>query len=102
LAPFTSIRLAEIALDAGLPTCVLNVIASGGEAGAALVRHPGVDKVHFTGSGVTARPILDGCRDNLTPAALELGGKSAVLVFPDADLTKAAQQAAQGALQLSG
>jgi acyl-CoA reductase-like NAD-dependent aldehyde dehydrogenase len=102
LAPFTSVRLAEIALEAGLPPGALNVIAGGPEGGAALVRHPGIGKVHFTGSGATAKHILDGCRDNLTPAALELGGKSAMLVFPDADLAKAAHQAAQGALQLSG
>ena len=89
LGPFVATRFGEIALAAGLPPGVLNIVAAGPEGGEALVRHPGVDKVSFTGSGTTARRIAQAAAENLTPLALELGGKSANLIFADADLATA-------------
>ncbi len=87
LAPFTSLRIGELALEAGFPAGVLNVVPAGPEASGALVRHPGVDKVHFTGSGETARKIVASA--GLKPVGLELGGKSARIVFEDADVEAA-------------
>jgi acyl-CoA reductase-like NAD-dependent aldehyde dehydrogenase len=90
IAPFGALRFAELALQAGLPPGVLNVVAGGGEAGDALVRHPRVGKVSFTGGHVTARKVMTAAAETLKPLALELGGKSANIVFPDADLDTAA------------
>ena len=82
---------------------MLNVVPGGAEAGAALVGDARVGKISFTGGGVTARRILETAARNLTPVVLELGGKSADLVFPDADLMVAAATSVQTALaNLSG
>jgi acyl-CoA reductase-like NAD-dependent aldehyde dehydrogenase len=89
LAPFTMVRFGEMALEAGFPPGVVNVITGGPEAGDALVRHPDVDKITFTGGVTTARSILHAAADALTPSTMELGGKSANLVFADADLDAA-------------
>ena len=94
LAPFSSIRFAQLALDAGLPSGVLNVIVGGPDAGQALVAHPDVDKIVFTGGADTAKLIMKTAAEALTPVALELGGKSANIVFPDADLDAATLMAA--------
>jgi acyl-CoA reductase-like NAD-dependent aldehyde dehydrogenase len=103
IAPFGALRFAELALEAGLPPGVLNVLPGGAEAGQALVRHPGVDKVSFTGGTATARSIMEAAAATLKPLALELGGKSASVIFPDADLDAAATGAAiLGAVLLSG
>jgi aldehyde dehydrogenase (NAD+) len=102
LAPFTCVRAGELACEAGLPPGVLNVVPGGPQAGEALVRHAGVDKVHFTGSARTARRVLHAARERLTPVALELGGKSAHLVFADADLRAAARWALSGLVSASG
>jgi aldehyde dehydrogenase (NAD+) len=102
LTPFTSLRFAELALDAGIPPGVLNVIPGGAVAGSALVSHPGVDKIHFTGSGPTAQRILTAAAANFTPVGLELGGKSPNVVFDDADIDVAAKLAVTASLQLSG
>jgi aldehyde dehydrogenase (NAD+) len=90
LAPFGMLRFAELAIAAGMPAGVLNVVVGGAEAGEALVGHPGIDKISFTGGGVAARKMMVKAAENLTPLALELGGKSANIVFPDADLDAAA------------
>src|SRR5207249_5264079 len=80
---------------AGLPDGVLNVVQGiGEEAGAALVAHPGVDRVAFTGSVETGRLVAAAAASNLTPVSLELGGKAPMLVFEDADLDAAVEQAA--------
>jgi aldehyde dehydrogenase (NAD+) len=103
IAPFGALRFAELALEAGLPPGALNVVVGGAAAGDALVRHAGVDKVSFTGGTATARQVMAAAADTLTPLALELGGKSANIVFPDADLDTAASVAAMlGAVLLSG
>jgi acyl-CoA reductase-like NAD-dependent aldehyde dehydrogenase len=94
-APLTASLLADVARDAGLPDGVLNVLqGTGEEAGAALVAHPGVDRVAFTGSAATGRLVAQAAGANLTPVSLELGGKSPLLVFADADLDAAVGQAA--------
>lgn len=72
LAPFAALRMGELFLEAGFPPGVVNVVPGGPEAGEALVRHPGVDKVHFTGSGATAKKILAGALETLKPVGLEL------------------------------
>lgn len=84
--PFGVVRLGELLLDAGLPPGVVNVVLGGPDVGEALVRHPAVSKISFTGGPVVARKILAAAAENLTPAVLELGGKSANIVFEDADL----------------
>jgi phenylacetaldehyde dehydrogenase len=94
--PLTAIRLAELALEAGVPPGVFNVITGFGEAGAALVDHPGVDKVAFTGSTEVGKAIVRGSTGNLKKVSLELGGKSPQIVLPDADLDAAAASIAAG------
>ena len=84
--PLTAIRLAELAEEAGFPPGVVNVVTGYGEtAGAALAAHPDVDKVAFTGSTEIGRKILDAAKGNLKKVSLELGGKSPMIVFADAD-----------------
>ena len=89
LAPFTALRFGTLCLEAGIPPGVVNVLAGDGATGAALVGHTGVDKVSFTGGRGTAQKIAATCAHTLKPALLELGGKSANLVFADADLDRA-------------
>ena len=86
--PFSSLRFAELALEAGIPPGVVNVVPGGVEAGEALVTHPGVDKISFTGGTPTAQRIMAAAARNLTPVMFELGGKSANLIFEDADLAQ--------------
>src|SRR5262249_10828776 len=84
------------------PPGVVNVVPGGPEGGEALVRQPGVDKIHFTGRGATARKVLAAALDHLIPVSLELGGKSALLIFAGADLLAASQQALSAVSILSG
>ncbi len=94
LTSTTSIRLAELCQAAGLPDGVYNVVLGGGAtAGPALVTHPDVRKVAFTGSVAVGRELAHLAADRLIPLTLELGGKSANVVFADADLEKAAHWA---------
>jgi acyl-CoA reductase-like NAD-dependent aldehyde dehydrogenase len=93
--PITALRLGEIALEAGLPEGVLNVITGDGETGAALVDHPDVDKIAFTGSTVVGREIGSKAGGALKRVTLELGGKSPNIVLPDADLEAAVKGAYQ-------
>jgi len=93
--PLTALRLAELALEAGLPPGALNVVTGRGEtAGAALVAHPAVNKIAFTGSTEVGRLIGATCGQSLKPVSLELGGKSPVVVLEDCDPVVAAQGAA--------
>jgi len=94
--PLTALRLGELALEAGFPPGVLNVVTGFGEAGAALVAHPGVDKIAFTGSTEVGKLIVKAAAGNLKKVSLELGGKSPHIVFPDADLDAAAAAVASG------
>ncbi|MGF1662026.1 MAG: aldehyde dehydrogenase [Kineosporiaceae bacterium] len=95
-SPLTASLLADVARDAGLPAGALNVVQGiGEEAGAALVAHRGVDRISFTGSVPTARRIAGAAAQHLTPLSLELGGKSPLLVFADADLDLAVELAVE-------
>ncbi|NGP05134.1 aldehyde dehydrogenase [Rhodococcus sp. 14C212] len=98
LAPFAALRIGEIALQAGVPAGVLNVVTAGIEASEALVSHPGVDKITFTGGPSTARRIAEVAAQALTPAVFELGGKSASLIFADADIDRALSMATMVAM----
>ncbi|MFF0970361.1 aldehyde dehydrogenase [Streptomyces sp. NPDC003703] len=90
-SPLTASLLADIAAEAGLPAGVLNVVQGyGSEVGDPLTAHPDVRRISFTGSVPTARHIAASAAANLTPLSLELGGKSPLLVFADADLDLAA------------
>ncbi len=93
--PLTALLFGELALEAGLPPGAFNVVAGGGgTAGAALVRHPDVDKISFTGSTEVGREIMKMAADTNKRVTLELGGKSPNIIFADADL-KAAVRGAQ-------
>jgi phenylacetaldehyde dehydrogenase len=94
--PLTALRLAALAMEAGLPAGVLNVVCGGGGTGAALCSHPGIDKISFTGSTPTGRAIGHAAVDHMTRFTLELGGKSPMIVLPDADPAAAAVGAAMG------
>ncbi len=87
--PLSAFHLAQLFADAGLPPGVLNVVPAGREVGEHLVTHPGVDKVSFTGSTGVGRRIGGLCGELLRPVTLELGGKSAAIVMPDADVAAA-------------
>jgi 5-carboxymethyl-2-hydroxymuconic-semialdehyde dehydrogenase len=90
-APLTCALLAEIASGAGLPPGVLNVVQGlGPEAGQALIDHPGVDRISFTGSVATGQRVAAAAAAHVVPVSLELGGKSPFVVFADADLDAAA------------
>jgi len=93
--PLSALRLGELALDAGLPPGVLNVIAGDGETGAALVDHEHVDKIAFTGSTVVGREIGSKAGRALKRVTLELGGKSPNIILPDANLEAAIRGAYQ-------
>jgi betaine-aldehyde dehydrogenase len=98
LTPLTALELEKIALEAGLPEGVLNVVAGPGSVcGARLVEHPDVAKIAFTGSTEVGRGIAAGAAQTIKRVTLELGGKSANVVFADADL-EAAAAAAPGAV----
>ena len=97
LTPLTALKLGEICLEAGLPPGVLNVVTGPGRAvGMALVEHPGVDKIAFTGETSTGQEIMRKGADTLKRLTLELGGKSPNLVLADADLDAAARGATTG------
>jgi len=92
--PLTALRLGELALEAGLPPGVVNVVPGYGDTGAAIVEHPGVDKIAFTGSVEVGQTIARSAAATLKHVSLELGGKSPNVVFADADLEAATQTAA--------
>jgi acyl-CoA reductase-like NAD-dependent aldehyde dehydrogenase len=94
LTPLTAIRLGELALESGLPPHVFQIVpGKGSVVGQRFVDHPAVRKVCFTGSTEVGKSIMAGCADQVKRVTLELGGKSANIVFADADLEKAAASA---------
>lgn len=101
LAPFTAVVFAQLCLEAGIPPGVVNVVVCGPEGTDALVRHPGVDKISFTGSTPTAKKIMAAAAANLTPVCLELGGVAACLVLDDADTDRVAETVATMALAMN-
>lgn len=91
--PLTALKLGALALEAGFPPGVINIVTGLGDpAGEAIARHPDVDKISFTGSGRTARRLLQAsAASNLKKLTLELGGKSPQIIFPDADFDRAVE-----------
>lgn len=97
LTPLTALRFAEIAQEAGLPPGVLNVVTGpGAEAGGAMVAHPGIDKIAFTGETRTGIQLMKDAADSLKRVTLELGGKSPNIVLADCDLEAAVRGATNG------
>jgi aldehyde dehydrogenase (NAD+) len=95
--PLTAIALGEIAVEVGLPPGVLNVITGpGSSVGQAIVEHPGIDKIAFTGDTSTGKGIMKAAADTLKKITLELGGKSPNIVLPDADVDAALRGATTG------
>ena len=93
LSPMTAIRIGELALEAGFPPGVLNVVTGpGGTAGAAIAAHPGIGKVAFTGETTTGQEIMRLASGNVKKISLELGGKSPNVVYADADLERFAAE----------
>ena len=86
LAPYSSVTFGRLALEAGLPPGVVNIVNGGADVGNAVATHPGVDKITFTGGTATGRRLQAACAETLKPLVLELGGKSANLIFADADV----------------
>ncbi|HET7901529.1 MAG TPA: aldehyde dehydrogenase family protein [Candidatus Nanopelagicales bacterium] len=103
LTPLTALRLGELALEAGLPEGVLNVVAGKGSVvGERFVTHPDVGKICFTGSTPVGQGIMRGAADRVKRVTLELGGKSANIVFADSDLELAAARAPYGVFDNAG
>jgi len=103
LTPMTAIRLGELALEAGIPDGVLNIIPGRGSVvGQRFVTHPAVRKLVFTGSTAVGKSIMAGAADQVKRVTLELGGKSANIVFADADIEKAAANAPGGVFDNAG
>jgi len=100
-AGLSIVRLAELAVEAGLPAGVFNVVTGGRETGAALSSHPGINHITFTGSVPTGIAIMKAAADNVVPVTLELGGKSPNIIFEDADLERAAASSATTLMQNS-
>src|SRR5882757_79818 len=92
-SPFATMRLAQICREAGLPEGVLSVLNGGPEVAQAIIRHPDVRKVSFTGGPAVGSKVMALAAESLTPVVMELGGKSANLIFADADLENAVQMA---------
>src|SRR5436305_1870501 len=94
LTPLSSLRLGELALEAGIPECVVNVVVGKGSVvGQRLIEHPDVAKIGFTGSTEVGQLVMKGAAETIKRVTLELGGKSANVVFADADLEQAAATA---------
>ncbi|HEY5794328.1 MAG TPA: aldehyde dehydrogenase family protein [Bosea sp. (in: a-proteobacteria)] len=104
LTPFSAVRLAQLAIEAGMPPGIFNIVQGNGHVtGDALTRHPGIGKVSFTGSTRTGAAIMKAAAESgIKPVTLELGGKSPQLVFADAELDKAAGSIAGSILANSG
>ncbi|MEV5297318.1 aldehyde dehydrogenase family protein [Amycolatopsis methanolica] len=103
LTPLTALRLAELARDAGIPEGVFQVVPGAGPVvGQRFVTHPDVRKVVFTGSTAVGKQVMAGCAEQVKRLTLELGGKSANIVFADADLEKAAATAPYGVFDNAG
>jgi aldehyde dehydrogenase (NAD+) len=101
--PLSTLHLAELCAEAGVPDGVVNVVPGDGEpTGAALTSHPGVDTITFTGSVPTGQRIMEAAAANVTPVTLELGGKNPAVVYPDADLDAAVSAVASGIFTNAG
>jgi aldehyde dehydrogenase (NAD+) len=96
LTPLTALRFGELSVEAGVPAGVINVITGNSEVGRTMVRHPGIDKIAFTGSTEVGKEIMRGAADTMKRITLELGGKSPNIVFADADIDNAVKGAITG------
>src|SRR5947209_920116 len=94
--PLTTLRFGELAIEAGVPAGVLNIVTGGPEVGRAIVRHPGIDKIAFTGSTAVGKEIMRSAADTMKRVTLELGGKSPNIVFADSDIDNAVKGAITG------
>ena len=94
--PLTTLRFGGLAVEAGVPAGVLNIVTGGPETGKAIVRHPGIDKIAFTGSTAVGKEIMRSSADTLKRVTLELGGKSPNIVFADSDIDSAVKGAING------
>jgi aldehyde dehydrogenase (NAD+) len=92
----TALRFGELAMEAGVPAGVVNIVTGPGEVGRAMVKHPGIDKIAFTGSTEVGKEIMRGAADSLKRLTLELGGKSPNIVFADSDIDNAVKGAITG------
>lgn len=93
LTPFAPELFAELCKEVGVPDGVLSILPGTAAAGEAIVRHKKIRKISFTGGPITARKILQACAEEIKPSVMELGGKSASLMFPDCDIQKACERA---------
>ncbi|EUB98567.1 Aldehyde Dehydrogenase [Rhizobium sp. CF080] len=101
--PLTALKLGQLILDVGFPDGVVNILTGFGEtAGAAITAHPGIDKVTFTGSTDVGRIIIKAAANDFKRVTLELGGKTPVIVFPDADIDRAIEGAARSIFSNAG
>jgi len=94
--PLTALRLGELVIEAGFPAGVINILTGGPATGRAIVEHPGIDKIAFTGSTAVGKEIMRGAADTLKRVTLELGGKSPNIVFADSDIGNAVKGAING------
>jgi aldehyde dehydrogenase (NAD+) len=94
--PLTALKLGELSIEAGFSAGVINILPGGPETGKAIVAHPGIDKIAFTGSTAVGKEIMRGAADTLKRVTLELGGKSPNIVFSDADIDGAVKGAING------
>lgn len=101
--PLTALRLGELAIEAGLPAGVLNIVPGfGPDAGAALAKHPGINHLTFTGSVQTGTVVMQMAAENVVPVTLELGGKSPNIVFADTNFEPAVKSALRAIFQNAG
>jgi aldehyde dehydrogenase (NAD+) len=96
LTSLTTLRFGELAVEAGVPAGVLNIVTGSSEIGRAMVRHPGIDKIAFTGSTSVGKEIMRSAADTMKRVTLELGGKSPNIVFADSDIDSAVKGAITG------
>lgn len=101
-APLGALKIAQLIEEAGFPPGVVQVLSGDGETGRLLCTHPGVDKISFTGGASIAKKVLGSAAEGLKPTIMELGGKSANIVFDDANLNAATMMSAMGVFGLSG
>jgi aldehyde dehydrogenase (NAD+) len=96
LTPLTALRFGDLALEAGVPAGVINIVTGSSEVGRTMVRHPGIDKIAFTGSTSVGQEIMRNAADTMKRLTLELGGKSPNIVFADSDIDSAVKGAITG------